>query len=146
MSAFEIVLLISACSVPIIAILFVVKPRFKRRHLIPQESTPYVSKEDTKVVDKQQDTEKAKIASYSFMNRGESTDEFKDYLKEKKAKIELPTRIDPIEDLPETTPYVRHRKVVKPKEELSILEQVEDLSPEMCALVFSGAFERKYFN
>lgn len=146
MSAFEIVLLISACSVPIIAILFVVKPRFKRRHLIPQEPTPYLSKEDAKPVTKQQDTEMAKTSSYSFMNRGESTDEFRNYLKEKKAKIELPTRVDPIEGLPETTPYIRHRRVVKPKEEPSILEQVEDLSPEMCALVFSGAFERKYFN
>lgn len=152
MSAFEIVLLISACSVPIIAILFVVKPRLKRRHLIPHESAPSVSKESTKLVEdselvKAKDADKSKEYSYSFMNRGESTDEFRDYLKEKKSRIEMPTKIELTDDLPETTQYVRHRKIARSNKEKSIIEQVEGLSPEMMALVFSGVFDNsKYFH
>lgn len=144
MSVVEVVLIVSFCVIPIVAIFFVVQPRFKRRHLIPQENNQIESNE-VKAEPKKEEESNVKAFTPSFVTSYDASDEFKDYLKEKKSHIETPKRKEIMPDAMPTVPYTR-RRVVKKDESKPVAEQLEDLSPELFAMIFSGALDRKYFN
>ena len=143
MSVFEIIIIASAVSIPVIALLMVI-PKFKRRQkLISHETMPYVSSEnESPVVNKTVDQDQ-KETTRSLQAQEDSTDEFKDYLRYKKESIVGPTK----KELPEgyidrTSPYVR-RRMDKNKEHKTIIEQINTLSPELLTMMLSGIFDKK---
>jgi len=143
MSTFEIILLIGAGLVPIIALLMVV-PKFKRKkHLIPPETMPYISSEKESLEVNKEVESKEKSVVNSNDKKNEDTDEFKDYLNYKKSTINRPVRNElPADYKDNTMPYMR-RRMDKNKEHKTIIEQVNALSPELLTMMISGVFDKK---
>lgn len=142
MSVFEIIILVSAGLVPVIALLMVI-PKFKRRQkLIPPETMPYISSDKENLEIKKTVEPEKKEVSRSFENDG-ALDEFKDYLKYKKETTAGPTKKElPDDYIDKTSPYIR-RRMDKNKEHKTIIEQINTLSPELLTMMISGVFDKK---
>jgi len=150
MSNFEIVLTVLACAVPLVALLFVL-PKFKKKEKakvetptktyeeIKKEETP---KEETKLEEKKENKSLPKITNTEF-----DSNDFKSYLKRKQQTTSKPMRVDLPEDFEyKTMPYLprrRRREDLKPK---TVAEEIRSLSPELKALIFTGALDKKNFD
>lgn len=155
MSKIEMFLIIGACLVPIIALLFVL-PKYKKKEKTPPPTTPYVKEEpadkhteqpkEVKPIQKQ--VEKTKIRP--AFNTSDIDDDFKTYLELKKKRTPAPEAVDegsfvrsPVGE------YIPARLRANPsriKKDKSIAEQINDLSPELKAMLLAGVLDKKDYN
>ena len=148
MSKFEIILIIIACAIPIISLLMVLPKKFKNKKKEvekPTKTQEELKKEEQKAEEvKPKEVKKEEKKNLSFDN-DVSTDEFKSYLDLKK-DITKPKRIELPEGFKDMTSPYRPRRIRKEKKPENIVEEIQSLSPELKALIFSGALDRKSFD
>lgn len=145
---FQTILIIMACSVPVVSLMMVLpKLKLKKKEKKPE------SKEDTKTLEdlkKEEKTEQTVETPKPIeVKRTEiandiSTEDFKSYLNNRKP-FSKPSRIDlPDDFIDRTTPFSRRQtKKDQPK---SLAEEIKTLSPELKAILFTGALDKKDFD
>lgn len=151
---FETIIIILACSVPVVALFFVlpkIKKKEKRKEEKPTKTYEEIKKEEAKPESNQEEMKiekpKAQKVETAFAQNDFSPEDFRGYLNRKQKTITRPTRVD----LPEgfvdrTEPYLprrRRREEEKPK---TVAEEIRSLSPELKALIFTGALDKKNFD
>lgn len=148
MSNFEIVLIVMACVVPALALLFVL-PKFKKKEKIekpPTKTYEEIKKEEAKEEAKPESPKEKKVET-AFAKNDFSPDDFRGYLNHKQQHVTKPTRVElPKDFVDRTEPYMprrRRRMEEKPK---TIAEEIRSLSPELKALIFTGALDKKDFD
>ena len=138
MTTVELILLIGACITPVLALLFVLK-KSKQKQKDKKEEKKEISKDtdDKKEEKKEQPTEEFKLPQQDF-----SKSELKNYMANRSKSVtqpfrkSLPTNFEGLNiDLPS-----RRRPI---KENKSIAEQIQDLSPELKALIVAGVLDKK---
>ena len=151
MSQMEWILIIGAVVIPFIAILFVL-PKRKKKSKVPPPTTDYVRE------DKEKET-KAKTSTGTPTNSQQpkqvkppvymdTDDDFKSYLELRNQ------RIKPAEPKSESS-YVRSTSgdyiparlrtpSARGRSDKSVAEQIQDLSPELKALIISGVLDKKF--
>ncbi|MBQ8615783.1 MAG: hypothetical protein IJ415_04380 [Clostridia bacterium] len=146
MSNFEIVLIVLACAVPVVALLFVL-PKFKKKEQkapVPTKTYEEIKKEE-QVEIKSGLPEEKKVQT--FANNDFSPEDFKGYLNHKQKNITRPSRVNlPKDFMDRTEPYMprrRRRMEEKPK---SVADEIRSLSPELKALIIAGVLDKKDFN
>ncbi len=145
MSNVEIIIMVCACLIPIIALVIILptmKFHKKTKQLeLPKTETykpsePVVPVEEPKVTLKKRPVE----------SKNYSTDDFKDYLKDKQSKSSIPTRNRlPNNYIDRTGKYLpMDEHMNKPTDDKTVAEQVQSLSPEVLALIVSGVLDKKF--
>lgn len=148
---FEMFMILAACSIPIGAILlFILKKCLKS---IKKDKTKKQQKVESKIETKEiaespkevspEQVKPEQIKHHTIASEI-STDDFRSYLNKRK-EISKPKRVELPEDfkdrsMPFMPPRPRNRK---PK---SMAEEIQALSPELKALILSGALERRDFD
>lgn len=137
MSIIEKILIISASIVPIVALLMFlpkiskfIKQKKSKKRIKPTQ--PYVSKLEEKAP-----TTPAKQSH---------AEDFKDYAMRKSKRISAPKRNFPTANFSNFEGF-RPNQTNKPKpKEQTVLEEFKSLSPQLKALILSGALDRKDFD
>lgn len=152
MFSFESVMIFLACSVPIVALFFVlpkIKKKEKKEETKPVKSYEEIKKEEVKAEPQKEEMEKPKEKKIerAFSTNDFSPDDFRGYLDRKQKTITKPTRVDlPEGFIDRTEPYLprrRRREEEKPK---TVAEEIRSLSPELKALIFTGALDKKDYD
>ena len=117
MSNFEIILLVMAIAVPVLALVFVL-PKFKKREKKVQVQTKtyeQIKKEEAKVEEKSEPVQEKKASVIT--NNDFTSEDFRGYLNHKQKNITRPTRVNLPKDFKDVTePYIpRRRRSVKEK-------------------------------
>lgn len=148
MSNFEIFLIITACALPIVALFFVL-PKFKKKEKkvpAPIKTFEELKKEEAAQEVKEQPTV-IKPVEKAFVNTEFTSDDFKSYLSHKQRNTTKPNKVEfPDGFIDRTSPYMprrRRRIEEKPK---TVAEEIQNLSPELKALIISGVLEPKNFD
>lgn len=143
MSNFEIFLIVGFSIVPLITILFVL-PKKLKKDKTPPPTTEYKTEQPPMVEEKKEEPKEIKP---NIVANVASTGEFKEYLSKKKDETHLPKHIIPPINM-DTEDYLsfRRRNRKLNKENKSISEQIQDLSPELKVMMFSGVFNKKDFD
>jgi len=141
MSSFEIFLIVGFALSPFVALLFVLPKKIKKEKT-PPPTTEY--KAEPKIEEKKEVPE-PKPAEVKLPTV--KTDEFKDYLSNKRKTITLPKHLNnPNMPTDEYVPSRFRRRRHQKQENKSISEQINDLSPELKVMMFSGVFNKKDFD
>ena len=142
MSSLEITLIVGFALSPFVALLFILPKKLKKEKT-PPPTTEY--KPEVKAEDKKEEVKDVK--PLEVPKPTVSTDEFKDYLTNRKKTITLPKHFNnpnmPTEDY---IPSRFRRRKPQKQENKSISEQIKDLSPELKVMMFSGVFNKKDFD
>ncbi len=148
MSNFEIFLIVGICIVPFVAFMFVM-PKFKKKEKIKIETKTYEDlKKEEKITEQPIIEEQPKETKPIFETQDFTSDDFKNYLKYRNENTTHPKKIEHGKDFMDmTTDYLpqrrRSRQNQKPK---NIAEEIKSLSPELKALIISGALDKKNFD
>lgn len=152
MSNFEIFLIVALCAVPFVSVLFIL-PKFKKKEKpapAPAKTYEDVKKEEIKKEDVTESVvEKTveKKAESVFAKNDFSSEDFRSYVNYKQKNTTKPFRVElPKDFVDRTEPYIprrRRREVEKPK---TVAEEIRSLSPELKALIFTGALDKKNFD
>ena len=141
MSSFEITLIVGFALSPFVALLFILPKKLKKEKTSPP-TTEY--KPEVKAEAKKEPKESKPMES---LKPAVSTEEFKDYLANRKKTITLPKHLNnpnmPTEDY---IPSRFRRRRQQKQEDKSITEQIQDLSPELKVMMLSGVFNKKDYN
>ena len=150
MSKFEIILIVLACAVPIMALIFVApkfKKKEKKKEAAPIKTYEEMKKEESPKEEVKQEFKPAKKTVSHITNTDFGPSDFRTYLQHKQKNLSRPNRIDlPAGFQDRTTPYNprrRRRMEEKPK---TVAEEIRSLSPELKALIFSGALDKKKYD
>lgn len=138
MKTFELVLLIGAILVPFVALIFVLPKKLKKAKQEPKEEP---KKEEPK---KEVKPEQSKEQPNPFKNNKFSVEDFKGYLNEKASKTSKPKRVDVDNSMKDIQDFIpsRFRRQQK-KDNLTIQEEIQNLSPELKAMLFAGLLDKK---
>lgn len=145
MSNFEIFLIIAACSVPLVALLFSLPKKIKGKQKNEKvvESKPVVEEKKEEIKKEEPPVEKMlRPIETSF-----SSDDFKGYLQERQNRTSKPKRIElPKDFIDRTEDYFPRRKRIRPEKQKTVAEELQSLSPELKALIISGVLDKKDFD
>lgn len=145
---FETLLIILACAVPVVALLFVL-PKFKKKEKKPSapvKTLEEVKKEEAKVEVKPEPLKGNRVES-SFAKTQFDSDDFKNYINYKQNSVSKPSRVDlPKDYIDRTEPYMPRRRKRAEEKPKTVAEEICSLSPELKALIFTGALDKKYFD
>ena len=145
---FETVLIVMACSVPFLALTFVL-PKFKKKEksnpIKEEKSFQEGKKEEEKSEPHKEDLEENKTEIDS--NADFSPEDFKKYLTNRNKSTIKPTRIELPEGFEDRTmPYIpQHRRKVEEKTK-TVAEEIQQLSPTLKAMIIAGVLDKKDFN
>ena len=141
MTRFEIFLVVGFLLSPFVALMFILPKKLKKEKT-PPPTTEY--KPEPKVEEKEEPKETKPMEN---IKPAVHTDEFKDYLSKRKKTITLPRPKDnPFIQTEDYIPSRFRRRKLQKQENKSIAEQIQDLSPELKVMMFSGVFDKKDFN
>lgn len=147
MSKIEIGILIVLCLLPIITLVIVLPKKLKKK-APPPPTTEY--KPDKPVVEEEKPKpEKVEKPKTLGENKGlYNDDSFKGYLKDRKGNRTPPTFKEPNFDDPFMNDVFRPnmQQTSKGNEDKSLSEQINELSPELKAMLLSGILDRKNFD
>ena len=145
MSNIEIALVVGICLAPVLALFFVLPKKLKKEKKQALPTTEY--KPEPSIVDEKPAEEPKEVQSEMVENKGVVIDEFKNYMQQKKNRVTSPIKIEPPDDI-FTEEYIpsRLRRKKTEKENKTIIEQIEDLSPELKALLLAGVLDKKDFD
>ncbi|MBR6778651.1 MAG: hypothetical protein IKM43_00645 [Clostridia bacterium] len=144
MSKIEIAIVILAVLMPLLALFFVVPKRKKKDKQpkvvkLPESEMPKMEQEKPFVPEKQEKPSRV-IDTPNF-----NPDEFKEYFAKRKSKYSAPHMI--YDDVPDMTESLfDFNKRNNKKEKKTIQEQLQDLSPELKAMIIAGVLDKKDFD
>lgn len=144
MTNIEIGILIALVLVPILALLFILpKKKKKAEEKAEVKTTEYVS--EKKEEKPKEDLKPISVKSLPLNANDFSDNDFKDYLKSKQKSISKPKRFDARDDdFLESYSSFKSRRA-KIKENKTIAEQINELSPELKVLMVAGVLNKKDF-
>lgn len=147
MTNFELVLIILACSVPVVALLFVLpklKKKEKKQVEVQTKTYEEIKKEEPQL---EQKSEKKTEPKVEVLQKNDiSSEDFKNYLNIKQNRISRPSRVELPKDFEDRTmPYAPRRARRSVEKPSSVAEEICSLSPELKALIFTGALDKKDF-
>lgn len=147
---FETLLIVMACSVPAVALLLVL-PKLKKKEKKQAEKIEAkpVKQDDVKEIKEETIEESPREKQFNpvFNNTEFSTEDFKGYLKHRQNNMTRPERVDlPEGFIDRTMPYVPRRRKKEQEKPQTVAEEIKSLSPELKALIFSGALDKKNFD
>lgn len=155
MSRMEMAMIIILCLTPIIALVILLPKKLKFHKKPKKIKEPAEKKEEQKLESETPPVEQNEIkpeiidTPYVMDGAGNDLDSIRDFAKNKKTT--KPTRKTP--DLSKLSPHPEFSfrrennfRTERQPEQKSIKEQFDELSPEMKALIMSGAFDRKDYN
>ncbi len=149
MSKIEIILIVLACAVPLVAFIFVA-PKFKKKEKTKVEASTKTY-EEMKKEETPKEEVKPEPAKEKKAPKFESTDfgpnDFRSYLNHKQQTTTKPTRVnlpDGFQD--KTMPYMPRRGRALRSKSKTVAEEIRSLSPELKALIFTGALDKKKFD
>ena len=142
---FETFLIICFCLVPVVALIIVLPKKLSKKES-KTEPVKEMVKEEPKVVE----TKEAPKENQERIieNKTYTADDFKGYLEEKNKNITRPERINHGSDFKDLTfdfPRMTTGYNTSNNRHKSISEQIEDLSPEMKAILIAGVLDRKEY-
>jgi len=133
----EVILIVAICLVPIVALFLILPKKLKKKSVPKQEEKHDEYKPVTEIAKKEPKIE----AKRPMESREFAPNDFRSYLLERGNKMTKPSRLDlPEGYIDRTEDYVpvrRRRRVAKKPE--NIAEEIRSLSPELKALIMSGA-------
>ena len=145
MTNFEIFLIVAMCSVPVVALFFVVpklKKKQKKEKVVEKKVVEEVKKEETPKISEEPKQKAVRPIENSF-----TSEDFKGYLNKRQNETTKPKRVELPEDFIDRTedffPRRRRRIAEKPK---TVAEEIRNLSPELKALIISGVLDKKDFD
>ena len=97
MSKVELALIIGLCLAPLVALFFALPKKLKKEKKEAPATTEY--KPSTPAVEEKPAEEPKEVKPEIFDNKGVATDDFKNYMEQKKNKISSPVRIEPPNDI-----------------------------------------------
>lgn len=137
----EIFIIISICLIPLIALVLILPKVIKKKkaNILKQQPNSIENEQNTVI-------ETPKIDDNSIEEKTYSSDDFKSYLDKKGKNITRPNRK---ENLPnfnfESFDNYKKRQTKNLNKDKSLTEQINDLSPELKALIISGALNKKNY-
>ncbi len=144
---FETFLIVMVCAVPFIALLMVLpkkikKAKEKNKKPAAIKTLEEIKKEERIIEPKEIEPEKKEYIPKSEI----STDEFKSYLQKRKptsrpSRVELPKGFNDM-----TMPYIPRRRAKRDNKPKSLTEEIQNLSPELKALIIAGVLDPKNFD
>lgn len=147
MSNMEIFIIICVCLIPIVA-LVILFPKFKFKKKEKKVKSEVKEQPTEKYVPEKPITDETKISKKEESIKYEP-DNFKDYLKDKSARVSKPQMKFLPEDFRDLStryyPNSRFNKTGQGNQQ-SLAEEINSLSPELKALIFSGALEKKDYD
>lgn len=145
MSKIEIILIVMACSVPLVALLFSLpkKIKGKKEEKKVVEAKPEIKEVKEEVKKEEKPIEKTvRPIETSF-----SADDFKGYLQERQNNSSKPKRVElPRDFVDRTEDYFPRRRRVRQEKPKTVAEEIKSLSPELKALIISGVLDKKDFD
>ena len=147
MSNFEIFLIVMVCAVPFIALLMVLPKKIKKAKEKNKKSVDIKTLEDLKKEEKKEEPVENKPEVKKHVAKSEiSTDDFKKYLQRRKP-ISKPSRMElPKDFVDRTIPYTPRRRRIKNDRPNNLTEEIQNLSPELKALIIAGVLDPKNFD
>lgn len=153
MTKIEIILLILACLVPFFALIIMLNKKifyiFKKKDKTKNvQAEPEKIKEEVEIVKEQPKQQPQRVQQF---NNEISTDEFKSYLSNRQNELTRPIRKELPGDFQDRTmPYSafvpRPKRNSAPPKPKNISEEIQQLSPELKALILSGVLDKKNYN
>lgn len=144
MSSFEIILIVLVCAVPIVALLFIL-PKFKKKEKKVEEQTKTLA--DLKQEENKSEVVKETPIKKEFVKDEISSSEIQSYIDFKKKNLSKPKRVEMPKDFKDITmPYTPRRRRSQDKKPQSVAEEIQNLSPELKALIISGVLDPKNFD
>ncbi len=139
MSQIEIALIVTACLIPVVGLVLILPRRLKRAKKAKEapKTEPYVPTQAPI-------EEKPAIKNVKLPSSEINDDELKNYLNQKKDGLTHPVRSDYINPLTES--YTPRFDIPAFKQEQTLAEQIKNLSPELKAILFSGALNKKDYD
>ncbi len=142
MSGFEILILVIACAVPLVALIFIKPKKKKKEKKAPEVKTLQEVKTEEKVAEP-----KKEEPGYKKDNNIESLDEdIQSYVEYKKKNITKPQKVEMPPNFKDMSmPYIPRRRGVdkKPK---TVAEEINNLSPELKAMLLAGVLDKKNYD
>ena len=146
MSNFEVFIIVMVCVVPVLALLMVlpkIKIKFKKKEKKANVETKTYA--EIKVEEKPIEPnveEKPKEVKKPVLSSEISTEDFKSYFNRRKPTSK-PSRLDlPADFKDRTMPYTPRRRMENKKPK-SVAEEIQNLSPELKALIITGVLDKK---
>ena len=149
MSKIEIILIVLACAVPLMALIFVA-PKFKKKEKakveVPTKTYEEIKKEESPKVEEKVEPVKEKKVAPKFTSTDFGPNDFRSYLNHKQQSTSKPTRVNlPAGFQDKTMPYMPRRGRAMRSKPKTVAEEIRMLSPELKALIFTGALDKKDF-
>lgn len=142
MSKLEIVLIVCFLLCPIVAVIVI--PKHKKEKKQPEVQTKTLEEYNKEQSD---DTKIEPITEKKpDINFGTTQDDFKDFIKNKAKQLKSSSDLESREDFHDNSmPYSSFNQPKPPvaKQEKTIIDQIEELSPEMKAILLAGVLDRK---
>ena len=141
MSTVEIVLIVIACLIPVVSLIIILPKHLKFAKSKPASATPTPA-EPIK-------TEQPKVVANKAPMQDYNTDEFKSYLNKRKEKLTKPVRNNNVASnlLPNENYFPRRiTRASATQQPQTLIDEIRNLSPELKALIFSGALNRKDYD
>lgn len=154
MSNIEIAILVISCLIPVIA-LIIILPKLKKKKSATAPKTDEKPKEVQPSAPILEKKDKPTLEKTSEQNQDElndevayTSDDFKSYLQEKKQKITRPKRKDelPEFDFEDYDRFKLHQNRSDKTTSKSIADEINDLSPEIKAMIIAGVLDKKDYN
>ena len=148
MTKMEILLIVCAVLIPIVALIRILPKMKKKEKSAKQEKPKEEPARQIQQEEKKPDSAK-KIKTESKQqlfdqNSSYSADDFKDYLKEKNKKINKPVRKELSKEYKDLTKGYEEYMRQSTKPEKSMADDICCLSPELQAMVLTGILNRKF--
>lgn len=145
MSNFEIILIVLACAVPVVALLFVL-PKFKKREKKKVEETTKTLA-DLKQEEKKPEIVKETPVKKEVVQDDISSSDVQSYIDFKKKNLSKPKRVEMPKDFKDVTmPYMPRRRPHQDTKPKNVAEEIQNLSPELKVLIISGVLGPKNFD
>jgi len=146
MSNFEIILIVLACAVPVVALIFIL-PKIKKKEKTKVETSTKTYEEIKKEEsEKEIIEEKPKEKKINIVPKNDfSPDDFRSYLNNRQRNMSKPSRIEHPEGFQDRTMPYTPRRARRAEAQKTIAEEIRSLSPELKALIFTGALDKKDF-
>lgn len=148
MTKMEILLIVCAVLIPIVALIMIL-PKIKKKEKSAKQEKPkeepakQIQQEEKKPDSIKEVKAEAKPQLFD-QNSSYSADDFKGYLKEKNKKINKPVRKELSNDYKDLTKGYEEYMRQSTKPEKSMADDICCLSPELQAMVLTGILNRKF--
>lgn len=147
MSRIELTMVICLILIPIIALVIILpkKIHFKKKEKQPKQSTPKI--DNPPEFEKVEQPKAEQVYQSEYKSDDNDLNSIRSYVTEKK-KTTPPVRKNPTDDMTfgEYMSLKREASAKAQKQELTIKEQFDALSPEMKAIILAGAFDKKDYD